>query len=98
MNMVKKTVIFVVILVIGIMLVSTLIPPATEAVLARPDAANYTGLVEFLRLLPFLATIALVVGGLLILFRRGAQDDSGHGHDPGLPPGYTRSPRFPWRR
>lgn len=98
MDIVKKTVLFVVVLVIGTLLITYLIPPATDAVLARPDTAGYTGLEQFLRLLPFLAVVALVVGGILILFGRGDGGDTDTGHDAGLPPGYTRPVRLPWRR
>lgn len=99
MDTVRKVVMFVLVLVVGIMIVTTLIPPAVDDVLDRPDTAGYTGLEQFLRLLPFLAIVGLVVGGLLLLFKR-SRDDSGPGGDitPGLPPGYVRRQRLPWRR
>lgn len=97
MDIVKKTVIFVVILVVGILIITAVLPPAVDEVLARPDVGSFTGLQQFLQLLPFLVVVALVVSGLLLLFRAaGRRDDGGDSH--GLPRGYTRHPRLPWRR
>jgi len=97
MNIVRKAVIFVVILVVGILIITAVVPPAVDEVLARPDTASYTGLQQFLELLPMLAVLALVVSGLLLLFRSARRREYAD-TPPGLPPGYTRRPRLPWRR
>ena len=90
MDMVKKVVLFVVVLVIGTILISTVVPPFIDTVLERGDVGQYTGLADFTRLIPVLMVMALFVGGMLVVFRRG---DSGEA--PADPPDV---PRFPWRR
>jgi len=99
MDLVRKVVIFVVVLVVGILIATALIPPAVDEVLDRPDTAGFLGLEQFLRLLPFLVVLAIVVGALLVLFKRARDREGPHyGATHGLPPGYTRRIRLPWRR
>lgn len=97
MDIVRKVVLFVLVLVIGIMLITVLIPPFADTILERADVAQYSGLDGFTRLLPLLATLGLVLGGLLLLFRSARRREYAD-TPPGLPPGYTRRPRLPWRR
>ena len=96
----KKVVLAVVGIVVGILMVTHVVVPAVDTFLERPDVGGFTGLEPFARFLPLLAIMALVIGGLLVLFRRGdrGDTDTGHGGDAGLPPGYTRQVRLPWRR
>ena len=90
MDLVKKTVLFVVVLIVGTILISTVVPPFVDTILARSDVGQYTGMADFTRLVPVLMVMALFVGGMLVVFRRG---DSGEARaDP------PDVPRLPWRR
>ena len=92
----KKVVLAVVGIVVGILMVTHVVVPAVDTFLERPDVGEFTGLEAFALFLPLLAIVAIVVGALLVFFRRRDREDTGH--DAGLPPGYTRRPRLPWRR
>jgi len=92
MDIVKKTVLFVVVMVVGVILISVVIPPFIDGILERGDVGQYTGLADFTRLVPVLMVMALFVGGLLVVFRRGDRD--GDGDAPAAPV----VPRLPWRR
>jgi len=87
---IKKVVLAVVGIVVGILMVTHVVVPAVDTFLERPDVADFTGLRAFALFLPLLAIMALVVGGLMVLFRRRAR-----GEDTPDPPA---APRLPWRR
>jgi len=99
MDAIKRIVLFVVVLVLGLVVVSALIPPAVDDALADPAVGNFTGLDAFLRLTPFLVLVGVVVGALMMLFARARRRvDHSVGATPVLPTGYIRRVRLPWRR
>ena len=69
----KRVVLFVVILVVGIPIIALIVPPAALTILSRTDLATWTGLEGFVRLLPFFLIAGLVVGDLIYLL--GARHD-----------------------
>lgn len=64
----KRVVLFILIMVIGIPIIALLVPPAALSVLERADLATWTGLEGFVRLIPFFLIVGLVVGDLMYLF------------------------------
>lgn len=86
----KKVVLVVVGIVVGILMVVYVVIPTVDIFLERPDVEGFTGLAAFARFLPLLAVLALVVGGLLVLFRHSNRD--------GETPDPPTAIRFHWRR
>ena len=67
----KRVVLFVVILVVGIPIIALIVPPAALTILERTDLATWTGLEGFVRLLPFFLILGLVIGDLIYLLGKG---------------------------
>ena len=68
MDILKRIVIFVIVLVVGIFLVAYVVPPFVLSLLDRPDLASWTGFEPFVKAVPFVLILFLTVGALLILF------------------------------
>lgn len=64
----KKIVMFVVILVVGIMVITLLVPQFALTILNRPDLSTWTGLGFFVSATPFLLLLGLIAGDLIFLF------------------------------
>lgn len=72
--MVKRIVIFVVLIVLGLIVITSVILPQVSVALDRPDMATWTGLEGFLKMLPFVLVLGLVAAGIYSLWRRGEDD------------------------
>lgn len=72
--MLKRVVIFVVLVVIGLVVITNVILPQVIVSLNIPGLSTWTGLEGFLKILPFILVIGLLVSGLSILWHRGKGD------------------------
>lgn len=73
-NMIKRVIVLVLILIVGLIVLDAVILPQLAITLAIPSLATWTGLGGFLRLLPFILLVGLVVIYFMGLFR-GNDDD-----------------------
>lgn len=73
--MIKRVVILVLILVVGIILIDEVILPQVAAALNMPSLDSWTGLEGFLRLLPFLALAVLIAAVIRGFFYSGKDDE-----------------------
>ena len=67
--MVKRVVIFVVLVLLGILIITNVILPQVTEALGIPSLATWTGLEGFLKMLPFVLVLGLLAIGIRSLFQ-----------------------------
>lgn len=72
--MIKRILLFVVLVALGLIVITHVILPQVSDTLSIPGLATWTGLEGFLKMLPFILVIGLLIGGIYSLIHRG-QDD-----------------------
>lgn len=71
--MLKRIVMFVVFVVLGLIVITSVILPHIVDALDIPSLATWTGLGGFLKLLPFILVIGLLYAGISSLWHKGGE-------------------------
>jgi len=72
--MVKRVVMFVILVAIGLVAITHIILPQVIVALNIPSLATWTGLGGFLKILPFVLVAGLLYAGISSLWHRGKDD------------------------
>lgn len=72
--MIKRVIVLFLVLVVGLFVIDAVILPQVAVTLAIPSLATWIGLEGFLKLLPLMLLVGLVVVYMLGLFDKGSEE------------------------